>query len=236
MTPRPRIGITGSRRRGRIMTFLNRVAVRRAGGSAVVLRPGDEVPIDHLDGLVIGGGDDIDASLYEGEIALDVRLDPERDRLELLALEVARRRGIPVLGICRGSQLMNVFYGGSLHAEVRTVFRDARHIRTVLPKKRVRTEPGTRLAAILGSDECHVNSLHHQAVDRLGQGFVAAAEDEHGMIQAIEAEAPQAGFLIGVQWHPEFLFWQARQQRLFRELVTAAWSAKMAGGGLAPAA
>lgn len=234
MSRAPRIGITASRRRGQIMTFLNRLAVWRAGGRSVVLRPGGpEVPFDSLDGLVIGGGDDIDAGLYDGEITLDVRIDPERDRLELDALAVAARRGVPVLGICRGSQMMNVFYGGSLHQEVKEAFPDARTRRTVLPRTRVRTRAGTRLAGILGTDACQVNSLHHQAVDRLGHGFAVAAEDEHGMIQAIEAAEPPAGFLLGVQWHPEFLFWQPRQQRLFRELVAAARAARTAGDGLA---
>jgi putative glutamine amidotransferase len=217
---KPLIGVTGSRRKGRIMTFLICLAVWRAGGRSVRITCVKPFPVDKLDGLVIGGGDDISATLYGGEIAVDVRVDTRRDKIEMEALRTCDEMGIPVLGICRGSQIMNVFYGGSLHTEIRDVYRDAPQIRTVLPKKCVDILPDTRLSSLLGVDHCYVNSLHHQAVDRPGDGFHIAARDEHGMTQGIERHGER--FLLGVQWHPEFLFWQPRQQRLFNELVNAA--------------
>ncbi len=220
MPKKPLIGVTGSRRKGRIMTFLNRLAVWRAGGRSVRITWDKPYPIDRLDGLVIGGGDDISATLYGGEVSVDVRVDPRRDEIEMEALKVADERDMPVLGICRGSQIMNVFYGGSLHTEIRDIYKDAPQIRTVLPKKCVDIMPDTRLEKLLRVDHCYVNSLHHQAVDTLGDGFDVAAKDEHGMIQAIERTDHR--FLLGVQWHPEFLFWQPRQQRLFNDLVAAA--------------
>ena len=202
------------------MTFLNRFAVWRAGGRSVKITSGTEVDLSRLDGLVIGGGDDISAHLYGGEVAIDVRVDPKRDALEMQALEMAEKKGLPVLGICRGSQIMNVFYGGSLHGEIRERYKDAPHMRTVLPRKCVDIRQGTQLAKLLAVECCFVNSLHHQAVDRLGDGFAEAAADAHGMVQAIEHSGRP--FLIGVQWHPEFLFWQPRQQRIFKTLVEAA--------------
>lgn len=202
------------------MTFLNRLAVWRAGGRSVRITWDKPFPIDKLDGLVIGGGDDISASLYGSEIQVDVRVDPRRDEIEMAALRVCDSLNIPVLGICRGSQIMNVFYGGSLHTEIREVFKDAPQIRTMLPKKCVDIVSGTRLSKLLGVDHCDVNSLHHQAVSEPGNGFHICARDEHGMVQGIERHGRR--FLLGVQWHPEFLFWQPRQQRLFNELVRAA--------------
>ena len=185
MSKKPLIGVTGSRRKGRIMTFLNRLAVWRAGGRSVRITWDKPYPIDWLDGLVIGGGDDISATLYGGEVSVDVRVDPRRDEIEMEALKVADERDMPVLGICRGSQIMNVFYGGSLHTEIRDIYKDAPQIRTVLPKKCVDIMPDTRLEKLLRVDHCYVNSLHHQAVDTLGDGFDVAAKDEHGMIQAL---------------------------------------------------
>lgn len=220
MATKPLIGVTGSRRKGRLMTFLNRLAVWRAGGRSVPITWDNPYPFDKLDGLVIGGGDDISATLYGGAVSMDVRVDPRRDKVELEALETAEKRNMAVLGICRGSQIMNVFYGGNLHTEIRDIYKDAPQIRTVLPKKCVDIVPQTRLSRLLQVECCFVNSLHHQAVDTLGDGFSVAARDEHGMVQGIEREGER--FLVGVQWHPEFLFWQPRQQRLFNELVNAA--------------
>lgn len=220
MSDRPLIGVTGSRRRGRIMTFLNRFAVWRAGGRSVSITWDKPYPIDQLDGIIIGGGDDISATLYGGAVALDIRVDPRRDDLEIAALDVADKHNIPVLGICRGSQILNVFYKGSLHSEIKEIYKYAPQIRTVMPKKCVDITPDTNLKSILDTSCCFVNSLHHQSVNGLGDGFAVAAKDEFDMIQAIER--PGERFLLGVQWHPEFLVWQPRQQRLFSSLVEAA--------------
>ncbi|MEX0693493.1 MAG: type 1 glutamine amidotransferase [Rhodospirillales bacterium] len=226
MVENPLIGVTGSRRKGRIMMFFNRLAVWRAGGRSVRITSDNPYPVDKLDGLIIGGGDDIAATLYDGELSVDVRVDPGRDDIEMRALKTADENGLPVLGICRGAQIMNVYYGGTLHAEIGTVYRDAPQIRTVLPRKCVNIQPGTRLAKLLKIEQCSVNSLHHQAVDKLGDGFAVAARDAYGMIQGIERTGTR--FLLGVQWHPEFLFWQPRQQRLFDDLVDRARAFKAA--------
>ncbi len=217
---RPRIGVTASRRGGRFMWWCNRLAVFRAGGRAVRLRPGDPLVLDRLDGLVIGGGDDITATLYGGELDPAVRIDPERDRLELGLLETAASRNWPTLGICRGAQMINVAFGGTLHADIHAIYREAPRLRTVMPRKTVRIEPGSRLHAILDCERCRVNALHHQSVDRLGRGLRVVARDEYDIVQGVER--PEPPFLIGVQWHPEFLILDHGQQRLFRRLVTAA--------------
>lgn len=220
MTDRPLIGVTASVRGGRWMGWANKFALWRAGARAVRIDATHEFPIDRLDGLVIGGGDDIDATLYGGEVAPAVRIDEERDRLELRVLAHAATRDLPVLGICRGSQMINVHRGGSLYTDIYEVFEKAPRLRTVLPRKSVEISDGSRLASLLGRRQVRVNALHHQSVDRLGDGVRVAALDKWGIVQAIEV--PQCRFLIGVQWHPEFLVLDRREQNLFRALVGAA--------------
>ena len=138
--------------------------------------------------MIIGGGDDIGAEIYGGQVLPDVRIDPERDRLELDLLKVALPAGLPILGICRGSQMINVALGGTLHTDIYEVYEQAPKMRTVLPKKRVSITSGTMLDRILRCNPCQVNALHHQSVDRLGRGLRIAAEDEAGIVQAIENE------------------------------------------------
>ena len=217
---RPLIGVTASDRGGRLMWRFNCAAIRRAGGAPVQLTPRNPSPLRPLDGLVIGGGDDVDAGLYGGDLRLTTRIDPGRDALELRYLDLAARERLPVLGICRGAQIINVFRGGSLHGDIYSAYADLPRQRALLPRKQVTITPGTRLHNILGLTRCRVNSLHHQAVDRLGTGLRVAARDDHGIVQGLDAEA--GTFLVGVQWHPEFLVHDRHQQRLFRALVQAA--------------
>jgi len=217
---RPLIGVTTSRRGGWRNYLFHRLALYRVGAQAVRLVAGDAPPADRLDGLVIGGGDDIGAELYGGRVLPDVRIDPERDKLELQLLETALPQGLPVLGICRGSQMINIALGGSLHTDIYEVYVQAPRMRTVLPRKTVKIVEGSRLDRILRCNPCQVNALHHQSVDRLGRGLRVVAEDEAGVVQATEGTG--APFLLGVQWHPELLPFRASQQRIFAALVEAA--------------
>lgn len=164
------------------------------------------------------------------------RGDTARDALEMKLLEAAVGRGLPVLGICRGEQLLNVFFGGSLHQDLGAFYVEDPATRTILPRKRVALAPDTRLAALLGPDE-RVNALHRQGVDRLGRGLRVAARDRNGIVQAIEHESMP--FLVGVQWHPEYLPQVPSQRAIFRALVRAARARLLAGDtnhGAAPGA
>lgn len=227
---RPRIVVTAACHRGRTMTLLNRLAVWRAGGTPVVLRPTGPpaevlASLDAIDGVVVGGGDDIDVSLYSDGPELETRIDPDRDALELALLDLAAARGLPVLGICRGAQMLNVHLGGTLLRDIHAVYEEAPRMRTVLPRKCIHLAPDSRLRGLLRTDSTVVNALHHQAVDRLGRGLRVAARDEYGIVQAIEAfDAP---LRIGVQWHPEWLFYQGRQRGLFQALVATARGAPL---------
>jgi putative glutamine amidotransferase len=201
------------------MWCCNRFAVWRAGGRAKRLTPRQPADLAGLDGLIIGGGDDIDARLYGGSIEPEIRIDEARDALELTLLSEAYRSGLPVLGICRGAQMINVMLGGTL---IGCIFGGdlGAHRRTVLPLKTVDIHPRSRLARLLSRRRCRVNALHHQAVDRPAARVEIVARDRAGIIQAIEV--PTYPFLIGVQWHPEFLILDRGQARLFRALVAAA--------------
>ncbi|WP_110686971.1 gamma-glutamyl-gamma-aminobutyrate hydrolase family protein [Salinicola aestuarinus] len=216
---RPLIGITTSDHKSLLAWWCDWISVWRAGGRPVRLSP-SRPPEQALDGLIIGGGDDIGAARYGGEVQLDVRIDPARDDLELALLGHYLPLKTPILGICRGAQMINIHCGGSLIGDIQTAYRHIRNRRTVLPRKRVEIEPFSRLAEILNRRFCQVNSLHHQAVDRPGEGLKVVARDRDDLVQAIESETHP--FLIGVQWHPEFLLFTRSQQRLIRALVDAA--------------
>ncbi|MBT3168074.1 gamma-glutamyl-gamma-aminobutyrate hydrolase family protein, partial [Streptomyces sp. Vc74B-19] len=175
--------------------------VQRAGGLAAMLPP--DAPehaaaaVARLDGLVVAGGPDVEPVRYGAEP--DPRTGPparERDAWELALIRAALERGVPLLGICRGMQLLNVALGGTLvqhidgHAEVPGTF--GRH-----PVKPV---PGTRYADTV-PEETSVPTYHHQAVDRLGTGLIPSAYAEDGTVEAVER--PDGHWVVGVQWHPE---------------------------------
>ncbi|MDX1626249.1 MAG: gamma-glutamyl-gamma-aminobutyrate hydrolase family protein [Wenzhouxiangellaceae bacterium] len=147
-------------------------------------------------------------------------LDPARDQLEEALIREALEAGTPMLGICRGMQLINVVAGGTLLQSLEGFYDEVPAIRSVLPRKKIRLEPGSRLQAILGCDRCRVNALHSQAIDRFGRSLRAVARERTGVVQGIEAAGPQ--WLIGVQWHPEYLPQRAEQRALFRDLVRQA--------------
>ncbi|MAY70463.1 MAG: gamma-glutamyl-gamma-aminobutyrate hydrolase [Halomonas sp.] len=219
MAERPVIGISTSDHKSLLAWCFDWFAVWRHGGKPLRLSPSRPRP-DRLDGLIVGGGDDIQAHLYGGEMQLDVRVDPERDELELELLAREIPRNTPVLGICRGSQLINVHLGGTLDSDIYTTHEGLKRRRTVLPRKTVDIVEGSRLHQLLRVSWCRINSLHHQAVEHTGRGVDIVARDRDGLVQGIESR--EHDFLLGVQWHPEFLIFNRPQQRLIRALVDAA--------------
>lgn len=146
-------------------------------------------------------------------------IDRERDRLERALITRAIDEGKPVLGICRGMQLINVVMGGTLIQSLDHFYVEVPQARSVLPVKHVAITPGSLLSTVFEREHLWVNALHKQAVSALGEGLRVSARETTGVIQAIESER---AWCVGVQWHPEFLPQKMTQQRLFRSLVHAA--------------
>jgi putative glutamine amidotransferase len=147
--------------------------------------------------------------------------DPDRDELEKHHIQYALYYNKPILGICRGAQLMNVTLGGSLHQNIEHFYtEETSNIRSILPRKSVELVPSSRLRQILDKAQCRVNALHDQSIKALGDEVEVSAVEPTGVIQAIER--PSHPFFIGVQWHPEYIPQSRTQQSLFRSLVTSA--------------
>lgn len=216
----PLIGVTTSTRSGWRIFPLVRFNLWLAGARALRWTSRTDIDLDAVDGVVIGGGDDISPDLYGGALEMTARLDPDRDRMEHDIARRALAEDIPVLGICRGAQMLNVAAGGTLHQDAWALYPDAKPVKTVLPRREVRVIAGTRLADRVGTAPLRVNALHTQAVARLGRGVRVAARDTYGMVQAIERTRDP--FALGVQWHPEHLFYARRQRALFAALADAA--------------
>lgn len=217
---KPLIGVSTTARGGWRSFLAISFALWRVGASAKRITPNRPFDIKDVDALIVGGGDDISASLYGGDLLPNVRLDPERDALETRLVKQAAKLGLPLMGICRGAQMINVSLGGTLHADVYEVFEMAPTLRTVLPRKQIGITDQSLLAKILGSTTCAVNALHHQSVKDLGKGLRVSATDEHGIVQAIEDSSGQHA--LGVQWHPELMPFSKAQLQLFRWLADCA--------------
>ncbi len=260
---RPLIGITGPDRGGAVAWYLTRMAVWLAGGRSVRVTPSQPRPKQPLDGLIIGGGADVDPALYGEQIDDDRRIadlvqkglswrqllinllaliffpillvlrklfsvkrrrgtgmDKARDALEKRLIDEAVQRPLPILGICRGAQLLNVHFGGSLYQDLKEFYVETPQVQTILPKKHVTIEKDSKLASILRVDACKVNALHKQAIKQNGRGIKVAARERNTVVQAIEHEA--LPFVLGVQWHPEYLQQDSRQRLIFKALIQAA--------------
>jgi gamma-glutamyl-gamma-aminobutyrate hydrolase PuuD len=196
-------------------------ALERASGRPVLIPPsehGIEETLDAVDGLIFSGGSDLDPDLYDQEPHDETfGVVPERDRAELALLEAAFARDLPVLAVCRGSQVLNVARGGDLVQHLPDLVGDEKHKHTpgTFADHDVTLQPGTRLASLLG-DHAPVKSHHHQGFGRVGDGLRVAAHAEDGTIEAVED--PSRRFALGVLWHPE----AGEDLKLFEELVDAA--------------
>jgi putative glutamine amidotransferase len=217
---RPVIGLTSYRTRGQMTIYDTELdclptqyleSVSRSGGLGVLLPPQPHDPGDvheivaRLDGLVLTGGPDIDPSRYGSDLSdRHEGFEVGRDTWELSLLEAALRRDIPVFGICRGAQLMNVYFGGSLHQHLPDVVGHDRYRKPgqSFTNEPMSVVPGSTLASIVGPGRETPGAVqHHQAIDRVGEGLEVVARGFDGVVQGIEH--PGFAWCLAVQWHPE---------------------------------
>ena len=193
-------------------------AIERAGGRALLVPPSEdaiEETLDALDGVIFSGGADLDPELYGQEPHPETKgVQGERDRGELALLQAALARDMPVLAVCRGSQVLNVALGGDLVQHLPEVVGDEKHKHTPgqYADHDVDVDPDTRLGSLIG-DRAPVKSHHHQGFGRLGEGLRESARAEDGTLEALED--PSRRFALGVLWHPE----AGEDMRLFEALV-----------------
>jgi putative glutamine amidotransferase len=237
--PIPVIGITsnsvaGDEKRSAQVTLSQTYiqAVLRAGGAPILLPPdlaGEALQsvLDHLDGLLISGGSDIDPARFNGVPHPRVYgIDPARDEMEIMLVRLATVQGKPFLGICRGIQSINVALGGSLFTDIGDQLSGALHHDCYPDLSRdymahtVAVTPESRLASILKDAIVPVNSLHHQGIERLAPMLQPVAIAPDGLIEAVELEDHPFG--LGVQWHPECLQEHPAQRAIFSAFIEAA--------------
>lgn len=234
----PIIGITTSRTASKTPLPLHAAneayirSVRNAGGLPLL------IPVTHaegdadqllarLDGLLLSGGGDMDPALFNGEPSPKVYdIDAERDTIELALARRAAEAGVPFLGICRGCQVINVAFGGTLYTDIvdqkegalkHDYFPD--YPREYLAHA-VRIDPDSQLAGILGTMQPQVNSLHHQGIRQVAGNLTPTAAAPDGIVEALELTGHPFG--LAVQWHPEWLQHLAEMRALFQALVQAA--------------
>ncbi len=231
---KPLIGISCSYDQGEGRFFLSEAyleAVIKAGGMPVIL-PGAGLLktvnpyLAAVKGLVLAGGGDVDPAYFNEEPLPGLgEITPDRDRFEINLIKTALRKNLPVLGICRGMQVLNIACGGTLIQHLPSVIKKPlKHAQSAPawhPTHQVFLERSSRLAQVLKTETARVNSFHHQAVRDPAPGFQVSARSADGVIEAIEH--PGFGFVIGVQWHPEYLAGKDLISRLlFQAFIQAA--------------
>lgn len=235
---KPLIGIAGNREKSKThlykiaMVEMYATAILQAGGIPVILPLGlsqDELAClpERLDGIVLAGGADVDPALFHGgEHPAVVKADSDRDVLEIALVKLALQTPLPLLGICRGMQVMNVALNGGLYTHILDQHPHALQHSTPkdLPRDyfahSVSLETNSQLYNIIRQSVIPVNSHHHQGVDKAAPGLVVSATASDGLIEAVEL--PGKAFFLGVQWHPEWLLAHQHAHALFNAFIEAA--------------
>jgi putative glutamine amidotransferase len=216
---KPVIGVTLSARRNKLIWLMHKFAVFLAGGKArkITAITGLDKTVD---GYVIGGGDDIGLEINGNKINPTITYDADRDALELETLHHAFATDKPVLGICRGAQMLNMARGGTLFSDLSDFNPRLKRRRMVLPRKTVHIDKNSKLYDLLQQETLRINALHHQSVNKPGKNLITVAKDTEDVVQAIECQS--SGNLLGVQWHPELIPWSRSHRSLFKWLVNRA--------------
>ena len=220
MATRPRIGVTGDHRRWAPSWWCLRFALFLIGARARRISVRDPAAGERFDAVIISGGNDIGPELYGGAEMPRAVVDHDRDELEIGWINRALEERWPLLGICRGAQLLNAVLGGSLLQDIRQRRRHTSNRASIVATKNVALLRTSYMSAICKRTRLRVNSLHHQAIDRPGLGLRIVGRDRDGICQAVEGRSDHR--ILGVQWHPEYLFYLPVQLRIFRWLIDKA--------------
>lgn len=215
----PVVLVTGSDKRLPVSWWATRLQLALVGLRAIHVTPRHFALPSVVSGVIIGGGDDIDPEHYGASGDAGATYNPERDAMEMAITRRALKADLPLLGICRGAQLLNVVLGGSLHTDIRPMRRKTPNRNSLFRIKWVDLEQQSAMAAMLQRNPVRVNSLHNQAIDRVAEPLREVGWDKDGFIQAVEAR--EQHFVYGVQWHPEYLLWSRAQRHLFRAFSRA---------------
>lgn len=216
------IGITTSDTIHPVIRHSLKMSIYLAGGSSTQLTPSHYLEFESCTAYVISGGSDINPKLYGQTNQFSVNIDSQRDAMEMKIIEHALQYGKPLLGICRGAQLINVALGGTLYQNLSDNFEGFTHniglFKRLTKRKRINISPDSRLFSIINTNSISVNSIHHQGIHQLGENLVATSLDDFGIIQSIESIDKQQ-FLIGLQWHPELMLYSGIHRSVFKAFV-----------------
>lgn len=188
------------------------------GAYSIRLRPSkNNIKFQRIDGLILSGGSDIDPTLYgANKDAHNTPLDTKRDTFELEMIDKAYKKKIPILGICRGAQLINIYFNGTLYPTILALDEYIIHKNSIFPIKTIWIKKLSQLFSITKKKEIVVNSIHNQAINEVGKDLkVTACHDK--IIESIEKE--DYPFLLGVQWHPEYLIYLKEHRVIFEKFI-----------------
>ncbi len=220
---RPNIGITKPEHGDILSWWAMKLAVWLAGGNPVKVTAAAPHDPRTIDGLIFSGGSDIYPVSYDEEPKAGYRYDLARGDMEASWAASARAHDLPVLGVCRGAQMLNVFSGGTLDRDLSRYVRPVSAngiIEPLLLRKPISLDPNSLLASILGKTTLQVNAIHKQAISRVGAGLRVVAREKNGIVQAVED--PSRRFWIGVQFHPELMIYRLPFRQLFKKLIETA--------------
>lgn len=224
------IGVSFPNKKNYLIYYCFKLAVFFAGAKLKIITPDlfNKINLNNFAGFIISGGTDINPKLYgqkNNTKNVNYIFDDERDNMEQKIINFALKKDKGLLGICRGMQIINVTLGGNLFQEVSEVFDDFLPNNSIISKiigrRLVKIEKNSFLREILlGKETYQVNSIHHQAVNKLGKNLIICAKEENGLIQAFEKNNKFGGsFLLGLQWHPELMIYQKQARDIFRKFI-----------------
>lgn len=220
MDTRPLIGVTLPDKGNFFASIFIKFNLFLQGAKTTFLRPSKKnIDFIKLDGLILSGGSDIDPTLYgANKNAHNTPLDKTRDSFELKALDQAYQKKLPILGICRGAQLINIYFKGDLYPTILDLDEYLIHENSIFPIKNIVIKKFSELFSIVKQTPIMGNSIHNQAIKKVGKDLKVVATHEK-IIEAIEKK--DYPFLLGVQWHPEYLFYLKEDRKIFKEFVQA---------------